>query len=105
MHSKRELHKNFEVVRGLVKEKTCCFTGHRRLSLKDIKKIAKWLNEETSRLISQGVTDFICGGGLGFDQIAASLIIEKKQQCANVQLIFALPYRNQYKKWTERQCI
>lgn len=86
-----------------MKEKTCCFTGHRSLSQKKIEKIVKRLNEEVDNLISQGVTDFISGGGMGFDHIAASLIITKKQQGADVRLIFALPCRNQDEKWTVRQ--
>jgi uncharacterized phage-like protein YoqJ len=87
----------------MAKEKTCCFTGHRQLSQKKIEKIVKRLNEEVDRLISQGVTNFISGGGLGFDHITASLIITKKQQGADIRLIFALPCRNQDEKWTDRQ--
>jgi len=32
---------------------------------------------------------------MGFDQIAASLVIGKKQQGADIRLILALPCRNQ----------
>ena len=35
--------------------------------------------------------NFISGGALGFDQIAASLVITKKQQGLGIRLIFALP--------------
>jgi len=87
----------------MVKEKTCLFTGHRKLSKKKIEQIVKRLNEEVDQLISQGVTNFISGGGLGFDQITASMIITKKQQGADIRLIFALPCRNQDEKWTDRQ--
>ncbi|MCL1884605.1 MAG: DUF1273 domain-containing protein [Defluviitaleaceae bacterium] len=87
----------------MVKEKTCCFSGHRRLSHKKIEKIVKRLNEEVDRLISQGVTNFISSGGVGFDHITASLIVTKKQQGADIRLIFALPCRNQDEKWTDRQ--
>ena len=84
-------------------EKTCCFTGHRTLSHKKIEQIVKRLHEEVDRLISLGVTDFISGGAIGFDQIVASLIITKKQQGAEIRLIFALPCRNQDEKWTDKQ--
>ena len=36
-----------------MKEKTCCFSGHRQLSQKKIEKIVKRLNEEVDRLIEQ----------------------------------------------------
>lgn len=64
------------------KAKTCCFTGHRRLPKDKIEQIVIRLNQEVDNLISQGVTDFISGGALGFDQIAASLIVAKKEMGA-----------------------
>lgn len=51
----------------------------------------------------QGVTDFISGGALGFDQIAAALILSKKEKGCNVRLILALPCRNQDVFWVEEQ--
>ena len=61
------------------KKYTCCFTGHRKLPKERIEHIIKRLDQEVDNLISQGVTDFISGGALGFDQIAASLIVAKKE--------------------------
>ena len=69
------------------KQTTCCFVGHRKLSPKKINRIVKRLNEEVDKLIQQGVIHYFCGGTLGFDHIAASMIITKKQQGANIQLI------------------
>lgn len=37
------------------------------------------LSQEVDGLINQGVYNFISGGALGFDQIAAALIIAKKR--------------------------
>jgi len=65
--------------------------------------IIKRLDAEVENLIHQGVTDFISGGALGFDQIAASLIITKKQMGHPIRLIFALPCKNQEKFWTAKQ--
>ena len=85
------------------KNKTACFTGHRILSQKKIERIVKRLNTEIDRIIEQGITIFLSGGALGFDQIAASLIVSKKEQGADIRLIFALPCHNQDEKWTDRQ--
>jgi len=85
------------------KQNTCCFTGHRVFSQRKIEHIVKHLNEEINRLIRQGVTNFMSGGALGFDQIAASIVISKKQLGADIRLIFILPCQNQDEKWTERQ--
>ncbi|WMI82235.1 SLOG family protein [Anaerotignum sp. MB30-C6] len=82
------------------KSRTCCFTGDHRLPKDRIEQIVIRLNKEVDNLISQGVTDFISGGALGFDMIAASLIISKKEMGNNVRLIFVLPCREQDKLWS-----
>lgn len=69
---------------------TCCFTGHRKLPQNKIWQIVKRLDTEIDNLINQGVTDFISGGALGFDQIAASCIIAKKQMGKEIRLILYL---------------
>ncbi|MEG2574815.1 MAG: SLOG family protein, partial [Christensenella sp.] len=85
------------------KSKTCCFTGHRKLPQDKIEQILIRLNQEVDNLISQGVTDFISGGAIGFDQIAASLIVAKKEMGNDIRLIFALPCRNQDMLWSTEQ--
>ena len=83
---------------------TCCFTGHRHLPANKIEKIVIKLDKEIENLIAKGITDFISGGAIGFDQIAASLIVAKKEMGnANIRLIFALPCKNQDKLWNEKQ--
>lgn len=86
-----------------MKANACCFTGHRKLPQDRIERIIMRLNDEVERLILSGVTDFISGGALGFDQIAASLIIAKKNAGYDIRLIFALPCRNQEEHWDDRQ--
>ncbi|RYD05756.1 hypothetical protein N752_07635 [Desulforamulus aquiferis] len=66
---------------------TCCFTGHRKLPKEKIEHIIKRLNHEIDNLISKGVTNFISGGSFGFEQVAASLIIAKKEMGRGVRLI------------------
>lgn len=82
---------------------TCCFTGHRLLPHDKIESIMNRLNEEIDNLYRQGVTDYISGGELGFDQIAASLIIALKERGYNMHLTFALPCKNQSERWMPEQ--
>lgn len=86
-----------------MKSITCCFTGHRRLLAESIEHMVKRLDREIENLIGQGVKNFISGGGLGFDQIVASLIIAKKEMGRDIRLIFALPYKNQDEHWNDAQ--
>lgn len=85
------------------KSKTRCFTGHRRLPKDKIQQIIIRINQEVDNLIRQGVTDFISDGALGFDQIAASLIVAKKEMGHDIRLIFALPCKNQDAQWSFEQ--
>lgn len=86
-----------------MREHICCFTGHRRLPQEKIESIVKRLDIAINGLIDKGVSDFISGGAIGFDLIAASLIVAKKEMGHNVRLIFALPCKNQDEKWSEGQ--
>ncbi len=82
---------------------TCCFTGHRYLPQSTVEKIVVQLNTEVDNLIRQGVTHFLSGGARGFDQIAASLILSKKNMGYGVSLDFVLPCRDQDALWPERE--
>lgn len=86
-----------------MKEHTCCFTGHRKLPKETIAQMVKRLDQEIEKLVRQGVTDFISGGAIGFDQIATSLIVAKKEMGRDIRLIFALPCRNQDARWRVEQ--
>ncbi|MGE4214212.1 MAG: SLOG family protein [Anaerotignaceae bacterium] len=81
----------------------CCFTGHRHLPVKNIQRILMNLDREIEKCIAEGVTTFVCGGALGFDQIAASLVITKKEMGKKIRLVFALPCKNQEKLWNTKE--
>lgn len=81
----------------------CCFSGHRRLPNDKLQIITENLNNEIEKLINEGVDTFYCGGGLGFDRIAASIIAKKKDSGINIRLIFALPCKKWNKLWNEAQ--
>lgn len=84
------------------KESTCCFTGHRQLPMDKIEHILRRLNDEIDRLIGEGVTTYLSGGALGFDQMAAALIAAKKEMGYNIRLMLVLPNRDQDKLWPEK---
>lgn len=85
------------------KDNTCCFTGHRNLPRDRIQAIARRLDYTVESLIAQGVTNFISGGALGFDTIAASLILTKRDAGKGVRLILVLPCHNQDERWDSGQ--
>lgn len=88
-----------------MKEKTCCFTGHRIIKEKEIDDLKIRLEQEIINLIEKDVVFFVCGGALGFDTIAALTILKLKKVYKNIQLIMALPCKNQDKYWNEKDKI
>ena len=81
---------------------TCCFTGHRNLPQNKMDVIKKRLDHEIDDLITKGVTDFISGGAMGFDLLAASAVISQRESGAPIRLIFALPFRGHQNKWPDK---
>lgn len=73
---------------------TCCFFGNRHLPVKSIQRILLNHDREIEHCISNGVSTFICGGALGFDQIAASFIIAKKGLGKKIRLICTSMYKS-----------
>ncbi len=80
-------------------KKICCFTGHRIITKTDSEKIKEKLKHEISHQIESGINIFLTGGAIGFDQLAAKIILEKKYQGIQVKLICVLPCREQDKLW------
>lgn len=61
-----------------IKEKTCCFTGHRDLPSSQYQNIFRKTEEKIEKFIMQGYRYFCAGGALGFDTIAALAVLKLK---------------------------
>jgi uncharacterized phage-like protein YoqJ len=73
--------------------KTLCFTGHRRLPRPESDYHVK-LKEVILRSADNGFGEFISGGAVGIDQIAAQQVLKLK-----LYLIIAKPFPSQDKVW------
>ena len=92
--------------------KTCAFIGHRPDKM-------PWGNNENGpegvlfkfrlreaieHLIGRGFTDFMSGGALGFDQIAAEIVLRLcDDKYPWLRLIMVCPWNGQADKWTSEQ--
>ncbi len=81
------------------KENCCCFTGHRYIRQEHTEILNKNLSEIIDRLFEEGVTDFITGGALGFDTLAAQAVLKARAKNPAIRLVLALPCRNQTRNW------
>ncbi len=83
----------------MVRENTCCFTGHRNIPSYLIPKVSSLIENKIVECSRAGYRYFICGGAYGFDMLAAEAIVKAIKSGADIHLILALPCRNQTEKW------
>jgi len=77
----------------------CCFTGHRSIPPEKYERLREILGVAVSELYDRGYRAFLSGGALGFDLLAAEVVLELQRVYPDVRLIMALPCRNQHEKW------
>ena len=86
------------------KSKTVCFTGHRVLYEKR-EEIESKVEAAVRECIGNGSEVFIVGGAIGFDTLAAEMVIRLRKEFPHIRLVLALPCppEQQSLKWTEAQ--
>lgn len=82
-----------------MRQRSCCFTGHRAIPKADMRVLPAVLREEILRLADRGVTEFFAGGARGFDMLAAEAVLELRQTLP-VHLHLILPCPEQDAKWS-----
>ncbi len=87
----------------LIREKSCCFTGHRNIPDADGLWIRKRVRQEIKALSQQGIEIFFAGGAKGFDTFAAQEIVRlREENMPQLRLVLALPYLGQDKNWAAK---
>ena len=82
-----------------MREKTCCFTGHRQLPEDQKPEITAKLEEAIVSLIHSGYLYFGAGGGLGFDTLAAQTVLRLRKNYPQIKLIRVLLCISQADRW------
>ncbi|MFR4536770.1 MAG: SLOG family protein [Anaerotignaceae bacterium] len=85
-----------------MKNRTCCFTGHRRLSAEQAEVVKVKLKYTLTEMIKEGYLYFGAGGALGFDTLAALTVLELKKEYPRIKLILVLPCVNQTRGWNKK---
>lgn len=86
------------------RSKVACFSGHRKLP-EDCTELQANLKKAIVELIHSGVVFFGNGGAVGFDALAATTVLNLKEDYPHIRLIMVLPCppEEQSLKWNERQ--
>ena len=85
-----------------MRNRTVCFTGHRRIPLLQRHRIAAQLDKTVESLIGEGYLYFGAGGALGFDTMAAETVLRMREKYPDVRLILVLPCRDQSRRWSKK---
>lgn len=78
---------------------SCCFTGHRIIPTAYAPQLYASLNREIEQLVKTGYRDFLAGGALGFDTMAAKAVLDLKNKYP-IRLVLILPCENQCHGWS-----
>ena len=82
--------------------RTCCFTGHRKIPSEQYKCIVGRLREEIVTLIENNIIFFGAGGALGFDTLAVLTVLSMKKEFPQIKLILILPCLAQTRGWAKK---
>jgi len=86
----------------IMKDKTCCFTGHRMIPEWQKAALSTRLRVELRSLILNGYQYFGAGGALGFDTLAAEAVLSLKAEFPHIKLILVLPCKGQANHWSSK---
>ena len=86
----------------LMKEKTCCFSGHRIIPSEYLPAISEMLCDTLIFYIEQGYRFFGAGGAIGFDTLAAQTVLNLKERYPEIKLILVLPCKDQASRWSDK---
>lgn len=83
-----------------LRERTVCFTGHRKILPEQQDKVARQLKKTIVELANDGYQFFGAGGDLGFDTLAAQAVLDLKSDSPQIKLILVLPCLSQADRWS-----
>ena len=81
---------------------TAAFTGHRWYDSSRKQCVIEKLEGCVREAYKNGITNFISGMAIGFDLLAAELVLSLKQECPAITLTAALPFGEQASRFNER---
>lgn len=80
---------------------TACFTGHREIPDSAQNDIMRQTADVVTALYARGYRTFCTGGALGFDTIAARVVLLLREKHPDIRLHLILPCPEQAARWLE----
>ena len=87
-----------------LRQRTCCFTGHRAIPEKELPGILERTEQTVRRLIERGVVFFGVGGAIGYDTEAAKLLFRlRTTDYPQIKVILVYPFEGFTSRWSDEQ--
>ena len=80
---------------------TAAFTGHRWYDSSRKHSVRKKIEECVREAYRNGITNFISGMAIGFDLLAAEVVLSLRHECPAITLTAVLPFREQASRFNE----
>lgn len=80
---------------------TAAFTGHRWYDSSRKHSVRKRIEECVREAYRNGITNFISGMAIGFDLLAAEVVLSLRHECPAITLTAVLPFRKQASRFNE----
>ena len=82
----------------------CCFTGHRQIPGDRAEALAQKVCQTVQNLyLDRGYNIFLCGGAIGFDQLAAEAVLRAREAFPAIRLYLCLPFHGHDAAWSPTQ--
>ena len=87
-----------------LRQRTCCFTGHRAIPEKNLPGILEGTERAVRRLIEHGVIFFGVGGAIGYDTEAAKMLFRlRATDYPQIKVILVYPFEGFTSRWSDEQ--
>ena len=83
------------------KAKSVAFTGHRCIPFEELTTLRDAAKTKVKLLYAMGITDYYCGMAIGFDLLAAEVVLSLKTTLPKLRLVAVVPYRGQSDAWSK----
>ena len=86
-----------------IKANSVAFTGHR--SVHEYKKgeLIKKLRGKIRLLYAMGIRNYYCGMAIGFDMLAAEVVLSLRSELPYLKLIAVVPFKEQSARWNYQE--
>ncbi len=87
-----------------LRDKTCCFTGHRDIDPRETQRIEQSAETAVLCLYEKGVRFFGVGGAIGFDTMMAEMLFRLREtKLPDIKVILVYPFDGFTNRWSDAQ--